>query len=169
MRRVADLLRTTPAEVPERVEKLLGQIKELTEELDNARSRQAAEEARMLAGDARDGVLVARRDGNTPDDLRRLAAAARDAMGTGVAAMIGLSPDGTKAGLAVAVTPDLVDKGWPPPRWPPKPPRPWAEAPPRTPTWWPAEAPRWTPSRRPPGASKPWRRAAGADRGRAKP
>jgi hypothetical protein len=25
--------------------------------------------------------------------------------------MIGLSPDGTKAGLAVAVTPDLVDKG----------------------------------------------------------
>ncbi len=111
LRRIAELLRATPAEVPERVERLLGQLKEMTEELDAVRARQAAAEAKALAASATDGVLVARKDGATPDELRRLVAAARDAMGSGVAVFLGLSPDGTKAGLAVAVSPDLQDKG----------------------------------------------------------
>jgi alanyl-tRNA synthetase len=52
-----------------------------------------------------------RRDGLTPDELRRLVAAARDALGSGIAAAVGLSPDGTKAGLAVAVSRDLQAQG----------------------------------------------------------
>ncbi len=111
LRRLADLLRVSPAEVPDRVERLLAQLKELTEELDTARARQAAGEARALAAGAADGVLATRQDGVTPDDLRRLVAAARDAMGSGVAVAAGASPDGAKAGLAVAVTADLVAKG----------------------------------------------------------
>jgi alanyl-tRNA synthetase len=35
----------------------------------------------------------------------------RDEMGSGVVALIGASPDGTKAGLAVAVSSDLQAKG----------------------------------------------------------
>jgi alanyl-tRNA synthetase len=111
LRRLAELLRVSPAEVPERVERLLAQMKELTDELEAARARQAAGEAKALAAGAAGGVLATRRDGVTPDDLRRLVAAARDAMGSGVAVAVGASPDGAKAGLAVAVTPDLVAKG----------------------------------------------------------
>jgi alanyl-tRNA synthetase len=111
LRRLGELLRVTPAEVPERVERLLAQMKELTDELEAARARQAAGEARALAAGATDGVLATRRDGASPDELRRLVAAARDAMGTGVAIAVGTSPDGAKAGLAVAVTADLVGKG----------------------------------------------------------
>jgi alanyl-tRNA synthetase len=54
---------------------------------------------------------VARRDGSTPDDLRRLAVGVRDEMGSGVVVLVGASPDGTKAGLAVAVSSDLQGKG----------------------------------------------------------
>jgi alanyl-tRNA synthetase len=111
LRRVAELLRASPAEVPERVERLLAQIRELQEELDVARARQAAGEGRALAATAQNGVLAVRRDGSTPEDLRRLVAAARDAMTSGVAVFVGASPDGTKAGLAVAVTPDLQRHG----------------------------------------------------------
>jgi alanyl-tRNA synthetase len=111
LRRAADLLRAAPHEVPDRIERLLAQVREMSEELDAARARQAAGEAKALATSAVDGVLSARRDGSTPDDLRRLAQAVREAMGSGVAVLVGLSPDGTKAGLAVAVSPDLQAKG----------------------------------------------------------
>ena len=111
LRRAAELLRVAPHEVPESIERLQGKVKELQEELDAARARQAAGEAKALAASATDGVLVARRDGSTPDDLRRLALAVRDEMGSGVVALIGSSPDGTKAGLAVAVSSDLQGKG----------------------------------------------------------
>jgi alanyl-tRNA synthetase len=52
-----------------------------------------------------------RRDGLAPDDLRRLAVATRDALGHGVVALVGLGADGTKAGLVVAVSKDLVQAG----------------------------------------------------------
>ena len=111
LRRAAELLRVAPHEVPESIERLQGKVKELQEELDAARARQAAGEARALAAQAKGGVLVARKDGATPDDLRRLALAVRDEMGSGVVALLGSSPDGTKAGLAVAVSSDLQGKG----------------------------------------------------------
>jgi len=111
LRRAAELLRVAPHEVPESIERLQGKVKELQEELDAARARQAAGEAKTLAASASGGVLVARRDGSTPDDLRRLALGVRDEIGTGVVVLLGTSPDGTKAGLAVAVSSDLVGKG----------------------------------------------------------
>jgi alanyl-tRNA synthetase len=111
LRRAAELLRVAPHEVPESIERLQGKVKELQEELDAARARQAAGEAKTLAASAAGGVLVARRDGSTPDDLRRLALGVRDEIGTGVVVLLGTSPDGTKAGLAVAVSSDLVGKG----------------------------------------------------------
>ncbi|MGH9039199.1 MAG: alanine--tRNA ligase, partial [Acidimicrobiia bacterium] len=77
LRRLAELLRVAPAEVPDRVERLLAQMKELTDELAAARARQAAGAAKELAANATDGVLATRQDGATPDDLRRLVAAAR--------------------------------------------------------------------------------------------
>jgi len=59
--------------------------------------------------------VVVRRDGMTPDDLRTLATATRDALaaksGGGIAAIVGLGPDGAKAGVAVAVSKDLVGAG----------------------------------------------------------
>ncbi|MGH9008351.1 MAG: DHHA1 domain-containing protein [Acidimicrobiia bacterium] len=111
LRRAAELLRVAPHEVPESIERLQGKVKELQDELDAARARQAAGEAKSLAAQAKGGVLVARRDGSTPDDLRRLALVVRDEMGSGIAVLVGASPDGSKAGLAVAVSSDLQAKG----------------------------------------------------------
>jgi alanyl-tRNA synthetase len=111
LRKAAELLRVAPHEVPDSIERLQGKVKELQEELDAARARQAVGEAKELAGKAQGGVLIARRDGATPDDLRRLALAVRDSMGSGVVALVGASPDGTKAGLAVAVSADLQARG----------------------------------------------------------
>jgi alanyl-tRNA synthetase len=111
LRRAAELLRVAPHEVPDSIERLQGKVKELQDELDTARARQAAGEAKTLAASAKGGVLVARRDGSTPDDLRRLVVGVRDEMGSGIAVLVGASPDGTKAGLAVAVSSDLQAKG----------------------------------------------------------
>ena len=111
LRKAADLLRVAPHEVPEAIDRLLGKVKDLQDELDTARARQAAGEAKTLAAQAKGGVLVARRDNSTPDDLRRLALGVRDEMGSGIAVLVGASPDGAKAGLAVAVSKDLQEKG----------------------------------------------------------
>ncbi len=110
LRRAAEALRIAPAELPERVQRLLEQVKALSDELATARARQAAGEAAQLAAQAVDGVVAERRDGLAPDELRKLALATRDQIGSGVVALVGLSPDGAKATLAVAVTPDLVGR-----------------------------------------------------------
>ena len=115
LRGLADTLKVTPAELPERVTKLLDQVKELERALAAERAKQAAGEATELAAAAADGIVVVRRDGMTPDDLRTLATATRDALaakhGGGIAAIVGLGPDGAKAGVAVAVSKDLVGAG----------------------------------------------------------
>ena len=109
--RTAALLRAAPHEIEDKVTKLLAQVKALGDELDAAQAQQATADAGELAAGAVDGVVVARRDGYPPDDLRRLALAVRDALGSGIAAVIGLGPDGAKAGIAVAVSADLVEAG----------------------------------------------------------
>jgi alanyl-tRNA synthetase len=111
LRQIADVLKVAPAEVPDRVGRLVEQVKALQDELASERARQAGAEAATLAATAQGGVVVARRDGLAPDDLRRLAIATRDALGSGVAALVGLGPGGAKAGLAVAVSEDRVDQG----------------------------------------------------------
>ncbi len=111
LRELADSLKVSPAELPERVARLVGQVRELQEELAAERSKQAGAEGVTLAATAVDGVVVARRDGFTGDELRQLAIATRDALGQGIVALAGLAPDGTKAGLVVAVTKDVVGRG----------------------------------------------------------
>jgi alanyl-tRNA synthetase len=87
----------------------VARVKELEDELAKARAREAMAEAGTLAASASDGAVVARRDGLTPGDLRTLAIATRDALGSGIVALVGVQ-DG-KAGHAVAVSTDKVEAG----------------------------------------------------------
>ena len=111
LRRAAEALKVSSAELPDRIEQLQQQLKTLKDQVETARAREAAAEAAALAADAPDGVVAARRDGLDPGDLRRLVLATRDAVGSGVVALVGLGPDQKKAGLAVAVSNELVDRG----------------------------------------------------------
>jgi alanyl-tRNA synthetase len=110
-RGIAALVNSTPAEVPEKVERLVAQVKSLNDEVAALRAQAAAAQAGDLAAAAEDRVVAVRRDGLGPDDLRLLATAVRERLGSGVAAIVGLGPDGSKAGIAVAVTKDLVEAG----------------------------------------------------------
>jgi alanyl-tRNA synthetase len=111
LRTLAQSLKVAPAELPDRVARLAEQVKSLSDELAAERSKQAGAEAQTLAADAVDGVVVVRRDGMSNDDLRQLATATRAALGEGIVALIGLGPDGAKAGLVVAVSKQLVAAG----------------------------------------------------------
>ena len=111
LRRAAETLKVSPAELPDRIEQLQQQLKSLRDEAEAARAREAVAEAAALAADAGDGVVVARRDGLDPGDLRRLALATRDALGSGVVALVGVGPGGRKAGIAVAVTKEHAERG----------------------------------------------------------
>jgi alanyl-tRNA synthetase len=109
LRGLADTLKVSVGELPGRVDGLLARVKELEDEVAKARTREAVAEAGTLAASAADGVVVLRRDGLTPGDLRTLAIATRDALGSGIVALVG-AQDG-KAGLAVAVSKDRVEVG----------------------------------------------------------
>ncbi len=111
LRELAASLNVSPNEVPARVEKLQEQIRELHDELDAMRSRQAAGEAKELAAAAEDGLVVARRDGFDPDGLRRLVAGVRDEMGSGIVVIAGAAADPAKAAIAAAVSKDLQERG----------------------------------------------------------
>ena len=111
LRRAAETLKVAPAELPDRIEQLQQQVKTLKDQVETARAREALTEASALAADAPDGVVAARRDGLDAGDLRRLALATREAVGSGVVALVGVGPDQKKAGLAVAVSNELVDRG----------------------------------------------------------
>jgi len=111
LRAAAGVLQVKPDELPERVERLLAELRAARQELAAQQARAAAGQAATLAAGATDGVVVARRD-LANDDLRRLALATRDALGTGVVALVGaVPPDGSKGALAVAVSSDLVAHG----------------------------------------------------------
>jgi alanyl-tRNA synthetase len=111
LRDLADTLKVGIVDLPDRVDGLLQRIKELEDEIASTRAQQAGAEAATLAASATDGVVVVRRDGFAPDDLRTLAIATRDALRSGIVAVVGLGPDGSKAGLAVAVSRDRVEAG----------------------------------------------------------
>jgi alanyl-tRNA synthetase len=97
----AALLRTEPEHVPEAVDRLLERQRAAEKSLEQARGRELQAEANSLVAAASDGVVVARRDGSEPDRLRDLAQAVRAAGGLR-AVVLGGSPDGTKASVAVA-------------------------------------------------------------------
>ena len=107
----AGALQVTVEEVPERIERLLGELRAARQEIAAAQSRAAAGEATELAAAAADRVVAVRRD-QSGDDLRRLALATRDALGSGVVVLVGaVPPDREKAALVGAVSPDRVSAG----------------------------------------------------------
>jgi alanyl-tRNA synthetase len=109
LRRAGDLLRATPKEVPDKIERLSEQVRDLQTQLEQLKAKAAAGAATDLAAAAEGGVLVARRDGLGSNELRQLALETVRAMGSGVAGLVGAT-DG-KAAIAVAVSPDLVERG----------------------------------------------------------
>ena len=110
LRELARALKVTPAELGDRVTRLADQVRTLEAELALERRKQAGAVAEELVREAHDGVVVARRDGLAPDELRVLAIATRDALAAaspdtgGIVALVGLGPDGTKAGVVAALT-----------------------------------------------------------------
>jgi alanyl-tRNA synthetase len=111
LRRLGDRLRAAPAEVEEKVDRLLAQVKELNDEIATLRGREAKLAAEGLAASQVGGVVVARRDGLAPDELRQLAQATLAALGRGVVALVGIGPDGNKAGIVVGVSADRREEG----------------------------------------------------------
>ena len=94
-----------PPEVPERVEKLIEEQKALADQIRQLRKAGASGRAGELALGAVDGVVVARVDGTTRDDLRDLALAVRDQPGVR-AVVLGGAADGGGAALVAAVAKD---------------------------------------------------------------
>jgi alanyl-tRNA synthetase len=111
LRHAASLLRATPKEIPDKIERLSEQVRTLQDELQRFKAKDALAEAAGLAGQAANGVVITRRDGLSNDDLKRLAQETVRTMGSGVVALAGTGPDGVKAGIAVAVSKDLTARG----------------------------------------------------------
>ena len=111
LRRVGVALRATPAEIDEKVDRLLAQVKELENELAALRSRAAHAAATELAREAVDGVVAVRRDGLSPDELRELTQATLRAIGSGIVGIVGQGSDPAKAAICVAVSKDRVAAG----------------------------------------------------------
>jgi alanyl-tRNA synthetase len=103
--RAADVLGTTPDELPLAAERLRGELKTLRDELKDLRRQAAGSRAGDLASAAVDGVVVARVDAVARDDLRDLAVAVRDTPGVR-AVVVGGEPPGGGVALVAAVTKD---------------------------------------------------------------
>ena len=112
-RRAADTLKTTPDDLPSRIEALVLERKKLERELAEAKKALALgggagasdDPVRDIAGVKFSGKVV---DGVAPKDLRGLVDEAKKKLGEGVAAYIGVN-DG-KVALAVGVTADLAKR-----------------------------------------------------------
>jgi alanyl-tRNA synthetase len=102
--RSAGLLRAAPEEVPERIARTLGDLRELANQLRSARRQASAGEAQSLARQAVDGVVVARRDGTSRDELKELVTAVRHEPGVRVVVLGGV-PEGGGVALVAATAP----------------------------------------------------------------
>jgi len=111
LNRAASTLRAAPKEIPEKIERLSEQIRALQDEVQRYKTKDALAAAAELVAQATDGAVIVRRDGMSNDDLRRLAQETLRRLGSGVVALAGTGPDGVKAGIAVAVSKDLTERG----------------------------------------------------------
>jgi alanyl-tRNA synthetase len=105
LHQVAHLLGTTTDGVVEGLEKRLDELKAARDELKALRVKAATGQAAELAAAAQDGVVVARVDGLSPNDLRELTLAVRQQAGVRIAVLVGQSDTGGVS-LAAAVEPD---------------------------------------------------------------
>ncbi len=112
LRAAAEILKTPPQEVPDRIAALVEERKSLERQLQDAKKKLAlgggaakGPEAEQVAGLTFIGQVL---DGVSPKDLRGLADDAKAKIGTGVVAFIAVN-DG-KAAVVVGVTGDLTDR-----------------------------------------------------------
>jgi alanyl-tRNA synthetase len=101
----AALTKAKPEELPAAIDRLIARQKGLEDELKTLRARMAAGEGSELAGSAVGGVVVARRDGLSADQLKDLAASVRNHPGIRAVVLIG-TPDGERVSLVAAVAKD---------------------------------------------------------------
>jgi alanyl-tRNA synthetase len=101
----ARALQTTPADLPQALERLQDNAASTRDELKALRRAALGTEAAALAGGAEAGLVVARRDGLGPDQLKELALAIRDRPAITAAVVMG-SPDAKRVALAAAVAKD---------------------------------------------------------------
>ena len=115
LRRAAELLRTDPDGVIERLEKLLETSKALETQILKQKAAGVEDEVKAILGSdavrpvGSSKLVVLRRDGRSVDELRKLAITLRDRLASAVVAL-GTALGG-KANLVVAVSPDLVQRG----------------------------------------------------------
>jgi alanyl-tRNA synthetase len=115
LRQIAEMLRVEPERVVQQIERLLAAKRQLEEELGKQRAASEREEVRKIL-ESKGAVVVngwrlvaVRRDGRPVAELRRLAVALRDAVGSGVV-IIGSAQDDA-ANLVAASTKDLLARG----------------------------------------------------------
>jgi len=98
----ARALGVRPDELLDGLERTLEQVRFLRKEVEGLRRSAATSGAAALAAEAVDGIVVARRDGVPPSELRDLATAVRDQPGVRGVVLAGALPKGG-AGLIAAV------------------------------------------------------------------
>jgi len=101
------LLRTDPEHLPAAVEKVAERLRAAEHELGKLKEQALRTDAGSLAQEAQDGVVVARTDGRTGEELRSLAGAVRHLAGASVVVLAGTAPGGTAA--LAACTDGTVD------------------------------------------------------------
>ena len=105
LERTAGILRVRADELPDRIERLLEERRQLDDELKALRRAAAGDAAQELGAQAVDGVVVARVDGTSRDELKDLAVAVRDRAEV-KAVVVGGVPEGGGVALVAAVTKD---------------------------------------------------------------
>jgi alanyl-tRNA synthetase len=101
----ARVLQTSPSGLPAALERLQATQAAAREELKALRSAQLGVEAAALADSATAGLVVARRDGLGPDQLKELALATRAHDGVAAVVLAG-TPDAKRVALVAAVAKD---------------------------------------------------------------
>ncbi|MGH9300532.1 MAG: alanine--tRNA ligase, partial [Acidimicrobiales bacterium] len=103
--RLAEMVRSTPADAPDAVSRLLVRQRQADDELASLRSLRLVAQADDLAAAAVSGRIVTRCDGMGPEELRELATTARSRPGIEAVVLVG-SPDGARVSLVATVTKD---------------------------------------------------------------
>jgi len=115
LREAADVLRTQPDEIVERIQSLMEERRKLSRELAEARKKLALGEGAAAGVNGSDAVrevgavkMLGRTvEGIPPKELRGLVDAGKRQIGSGIVAIVGKGEDG-KAGIVVGVTDDLT-------------------------------------------------------------
>ncbi len=113
LQEVADILRSSPAQVVERVKSLAEKTRALEKKLEKSKASKVLESKEDILARAQEvagtRLIAARLDGTAQAELRRLIDWLKKKMGSGVVVLA--SVQGDKIAFAAGVTPDLVEQG----------------------------------------------------------